>query len=171
MMLTEQPVGRRRAKAAVRASRGFRDECRGLLVTTDVGVSYTHLRTDMQILVFPHADAPVLACVCVRERAAAKQSRLSVARGLWRQICLNAFIVSGEGRDAEREMWHRAKERCGLPQRTDVVAGAGPSLVGLMQSCRRAEEDRGSYQLIQDSTHTCQGKVKLQLQARGRDKA
>lgn len=34
MMLTEQPVGRRGARAVVRASRGFRDECRGLLVTT-----------------------------------------------------------------------------------------------------------------------------------------
>lgn len=141
----------------------------------DVGVSYTHLRTDMQILVFPHADAPVLACVCVRERAAAKQSRLSVARGLWRQICLNAFIVSREGRDAEREMWHRAKERCGLPQRTgahtDVVAGAGPCFSGVDAVVSKGR--RRPWLLPANSrlySHMS-GEVKLQLQARGRDKA
>lgn len=52
--------------------------------------------------------------------------------GLWRQICLNAFIVSRGGRDAEREMWPSAEGRhrggswrwfilCGLVPKTDAL--------------------------------------------------
>lgn len=147
MMLTEQPVGRRRPRAVVRASRGFRDECRGLLVTTvppplpsppDVGVSYTHLRTDTQILVFPHADALVLACVCVRERAAAKQSpAVCCSRALEADLpqCLHCLrrkrgCREGDVAPCEGEMWpsteSRRTHRCGSWR-------PGPSLVGLMQ--------------------------------------
>lgn len=103
--------------------------------------SHTHLRTGTQILVFQLTDTFRLSSVCVREHAPAKQSRLSVARGLWRQICLNAFIVSRGGRDAEREMWRRAEGRRGLPRRTgtctDVAAAAPPSPLGSLRSCRR----------------------------------
>lgn len=124
-MLTQRPVGRRRARPVV-APPGLRRRARGSwsllsppphLPTSDsqgarlTSASHTHLRTDTQTLVFQLADTFVLSSVRVRAcaRAAAKQSRLSVARGLWRQICLNGFIVSRGGRDAERETQRRAE--------------------------------------------------------------
>lgn len=89
-------------------------------LTPDVGVSHTFTHR------YANTCVPTRRRVCSVEGVcasvpAAKQSRLSVARGLWRQICLNAFIVSRGGRDAEG--------RCGLPPRTGTrtEVAAGPS--------------------------------------------
>lgn len=108
-------------------------------LTPDVDIS--HIYAWIRKYLCSNSQTHLFCRVRVRERAAAKQSRLSVARGLWRQICLNAFIVSREGRDAGREMERRAEGRCGLPRRTgtsaEVAAGAAPSPVGLLRLCRR----------------------------------
>lgn len=110
--------------------------------------SHTHLRTDTQILVFQLADAFVLACVRarVRERAAATQSRLSVARG-----ALEADLP---------QCLHCLQRREGCRE-GDVAFRGGPAQrwqLALVHPLWACAEDRCPNQRIQASTRLCQGR-------------
>lgn len=138
-------------------------------LTPDVGISHTFTHGYANTCV--PTRRRVCSGECVRERAAAKQSRLSVARGLWRQICLNAFIVSRGGRGG------REGDVAPRVRRGDVAFRGAPAhsrrwqlllLLHLLQAWCTCSEERCANQLIQDSLLS--GEVKLQLLTSGRKK-